>query len=248
MNADRSVVVHPDATNLATATAARLINRLADAQADRKPAHVALTGGRVAADVYRHILDSRFRDTVDWGAVHFWWGDERFLPTGNKDRNETQAHEAFLDELRVDREHLHPMPSADTVDTVEESASVYAAELDAAGHGRGLPGFDLVLLGVGEDGHVASLFPGQESLKASDRTAVGVHDSPKPPSERTTLTFAALNSAEEVWVIASGAGKAEAVAAALEGGDVPAAEVRGRRHTRWLVDADAASELQKFEF
>ncbi|WP_025274817.1 6-phosphogluconolactonase [Haloglycomyces albus] len=248
MSSDRSVVVHSDAEELATATAARLINTVADAQADHRPVHIALTGGRIAATVYRHVLESPFRTAVNWNQVHFWWGDERFLPSGNADRNETQAREAFLDALEIDPEHVHPMPAADAVDTVEEAAAVYAEELNVAGHeSRVMPHFDLILLGIGEDAHVASLFPGHKVLDEKEKSVVGVRTAPKPPSERTTLTFPVLNSATEVWVIASGGGKAEAVSSALEADDVPAAQVNGRT-TRWLVDRDAAGDLHRFDF
>ncbi|GAB3231568.1 6-phosphogluconolactonase [Glycomyces halotolerans] len=258
MSGGNAVIVHEDAEVLAEAVAARLINRLADAQAQRGEASVVLTGGRIAAAVYSNVVRSRIRGIVDWSKVDFWWGDERFLPSGDPDRNETQARAALLDGLRVDPERVHPMPASDVVDTPEEAAAVYSAELEAAAGKvasgaptsakEGLPPFDLLLLGIGEDGHVASLFPDHPALAAGEDPAVGVHDSPKPPPMRVSLTMPAINSASAAWIIASGSGKAEAVDEALAGPMLPAGRVQAQGHTRWLIDADAASRLKHLEF
>ncbi len=247
MSKNSAVIVHEDAEVLAEAVAARLVNRLADAQAHRGEAAVVLTGGRIAAKMYGHVLTSRFKGIVDWSKVDFWWGDERFLPSGDADRNETQARDAFLDALPVDPERVHPMPAADVVDTPEAAATVYSAELDAAAGGAGVPPFDLVLLGIGEDGHVASLFPGDPALEVTEESVTGVRESPKPPPERVTLTMPTINAASEVWIIASGSGKAEAVDEALAERRLPAGLVQARDRTQWLVDADAAANLKHLQ-
>ncbi|THV38516.1 6-phosphogluconolactonase [Glycomyces buryatensis] len=248
MSRSGAVIVHDDATVLADAVAARLINRLADAQAHRGEASIVLTGGRIAARVYSNVLGSKIRGIVDWSKVDFWWGDERFLPSGDPDRNETQAREAFLDALPgVDPERVHPMPAADVVDTPAEAAVLYAAELDAAAKGEGVPPFDLLLLGIGEDGHVASLFPDNPGLAVTDAPVTGVHGAPKPPPERVSLTMPAINSAMAAWIIASGEGKAEAVDEALMGPTLPAGQVQAQGHTRWLIDREAAAHLKHLE-
>ncbi|GHJ44831.1 6-phosphogluconolactonase [Catellatospora sp. TT07R-123] len=236
-----TVVVHADATVLAEAVAARLLVKLIDAQAVHGGAHAVLTGGRVAAAVYRAVLASPARAAVDWSRVDLWWGDERFLPSGDPDRNETQARAALLDALPLDPARVHPMPPADGPDGAdpELAARRYAGELAAAGDGR-LPRFDVLLLGVGEDGHVASVFPG---FPVADGLVGAVTDSPKPPPVRTTLTPAAINTADEVWLIAAGADKAEAVGTALTSGGLPAATVHGTSRTLWLLDAAAASRV-----
>ncbi|WP_030161452.1 6-phosphogluconolactonase [Glycomyces sp. NRRL B-16210] len=246
MSRSNAVIVHEDADVLADAVASRLINRLADAQASRGEASIVLTGGRIAAKVYVNILGSSIRGVVDWSKVDFWWGDERFLPSGDPERNETQAREAFLDHLPVDPARVHPMAAADAVGTPEEAAARYEAELAAAAGGAGVPAFDLLLLGIGEDGHVASLFPGNPALDA-EGAAVGVHDSPKPPPERVSLTLGALNTATAAWIIASGDGKAEAVDEALEKRELPAGRVEAQGHTRWLIDKAAAARLKHLE-
>jgi 6-phosphogluconolactonase len=243
MSRSGAVIVHNDADVLAEAVAARLLNRLADAQAHRGEASIVLTGGRIAAKVYQNILGSPIRTVVDWSKVDFWWGDERFLPSGDPERNETQAREAFLDHLPVDPARIHPMAASDEVATPEEAAERYTAEL-----GPEVPAFDMLLLGIGEDGHVASLFPGNPALDVDGVAAVGVRNSPKPPPERVSLTMSAINSATAAWIIASGEGKAEAVDEALSKGDLPAGRVQAVGHTRWLIDKDAASHLKHLEF
>ncbi|HWV77478.1 MAG TPA: 6-phosphogluconolactonase [Isoptericola sp.] len=257
------VVVHPDPAVLAEAAAARLLTRLLDVQSVRTPVHAVLTGGTVGIKTLEAVSASPLRGAVDWSGVHLWWGDERFLPDGDPDRNETQARAALVDALVADSGlpagHVHAMPARGavvdgaTVETPEQSAAAYAAELaafaappatgSADAQEPAVPEFDVLLLGMGPDGHVASLFPGHEGLTARG-AAVGVHGSPKPPPERVSLTFGALRRAREVWVVAAGTEKAAQAAAALAGGavtDVPAAGARGTERTLWLLDAAAAA-------
>lgn len=244
------VVVHPDAAVLAEATAARLLLTLMDAQAVRSPLHVGLTGGGMGTRVLEAVAASPLRDAVDWTGVHVWWGDERFLPDGDPERNETQARSALLDALPLPPGNVHPVPAAGPgVHGPEDAAVAYANELarhgaDGDDAGPAVPAFDVLLLGVGPDGHVASLFPGQATLEVVDRTTVAVTDSPKPPPQRVSLTFPAIEAAREVWLVVSGAEKADAVRRALGGApvtEVPAAGVRGRSRTLWLLDLQAAS-------
>jgi 6-phosphogluconolactonase len=232
------LLIHADANDLAYAVASRFITRVVDAQSTGGVAQVVLTGGRVAALVYKAVAESPARVEIDWQRVEFWWGDERFLPDGDPDRNETQARDALLSHLEVDPARVHPMP-ADTGQGAEAAAAAYADELAAAGS----PKFDVLMLGVGPDGHVASLFPGYPQLEVMDVETVAVHDSPKPPPTRISLTFPRLDRAREVWFVVSGEDKADAVAQALKGGDVPAARPKGRDRTLWLLDEAAASKV-----
>jgi 6-phosphogluconolactonase len=237
------VVVVPDADTLAGMVAARLVVTIIDAQAVRGSAGVVLTGGRVAAKVLRAIRELPAAEAIDWERVDLWWGDERFLPAGHPDRNETQAREALLDALPLDPARVHPMAPSDGPDgdDAKAGAARYAAELAAAGEGR-LPRFDVLMLGVGEDGHVASIFPGHPVGQATGSTAA-VHDSPKPPPTRITLTMPTIRSADEVWLVAAGPDKAEAVGRAIEGADLPAGAATGSRRTLWLLDRAAAANL-----
>ncbi|MBO9567461.1 MAG: 6-phosphogluconolactonase [Cellulomonas iranensis] len=244
------VLVHPDADVLAAAAAARLLTRLVDLQSHRSPVHVVLTGGTVGIATLRAVADSPVRDAVDWSGVHLWWGDERFLPAGDADRNETQARAALIDALgdALPAANVHAVPGpSDDVPDGEAAARAYAAELRAHADDDGLaPRFDVLLLGMGPDGHVASLFPERSSLYEANLLVVAEHDSPKPPSQRVSLTFPLIRSAREVWVVAAGAEKAPAVARALAGDDVrttPAAAARGQERTLWLVDVASAAEL-----
>jgi 6-phosphogluconolactonase len=246
---ESAILVHPDALALARAAAARLVVRLVDAQAARGFASVVLTGGRVAAEVYRAVRESPARDSVDWSRVDLWWGDERFLPSGHPERNETQARAALLDALGLDPVRVHPMPPSDGPhgDDPEAAADRYAAELAAAARPgtAQLPHFDLVLLGVGEDGHVASVFPEQPAAYET-RPVTAVRGAPKPPPVRLTLTLPALNTAEETWLLAAGPEKAGAVKMALTGAgpvQLPAAAVGGVERTLWLLDRAAAGEV-----
>jgi len=246
------VVVHRDATLLARAVAARLVTRIVDAQSARGHAHMVLTGGGVGTAVLAELAASPARDAIDWAHVHVWWGDERFVPAGHPDRNDVGARAALLDIVPIPATHVHSMPSSDGVDGDDpEAAAVrYAGELAAASrhedHGV-VPAFDVLMLGVGEDGHVASLFPGMPAL-FDERPVVGVRGAPKPPPTRLSLTFSSIGSAHEVWLITAGAAKAAAVNLALSGAgpvEVPAAGAHGRQRTLWLLDEAAASLLPR---
>jgi 6-phosphogluconolactonase len=243
-------IVHviADAHLLAQTVAARLVVRLIDAQAERGLASVALAGGRTATAVYEAVRASPARNAVDWSHVDLWWSDERFLPTGHAERNETAARATLLDHLPLDPRRVHPMPSSDVAPDPEAAAARYTEELAAAakpGTAR-LPHFDLVLLGVGEDGHVASLFP-EHPAAYETRPVAGVRGSPKPPPNRVTFTLATINAGAEVWLLAAGTEKASAVGMALTSGpgpmQLPAAGVHGVERTLWLLDRAAASEV-----
>ena len=239
-------MVHADPAVLAEAVAARLLVSIVDAQAARGEASVVLTGGRVAATVYRAVAASPARHAVNWSRVHLWWGDERFLPAGHAERNETQAGPA-LAALPLDAARVHPMPAADGPDgpDPEAAAARYASQLAAVGHPAPLPHFDLLLLGVGEDGHVASIFPEQPAAYET-RTVCAVRGAPKPPPVRISLTLPTINHAEQVWLVAAGAEKAGAIDLAFSGAgpvQVPAAGVRGVDRTLWLLDRAAAAHV-----
>jgi len=244
------VVVHRDATLLAQAVAARIITGIVDAQAARGSASIVLTGGGIGGATLRELAESPARDAIDWDQLDIWWGDERFLPAGHADRNETQAREALLDHVKLDPARVHPMaPSdGDFGDDLDGAAEGYAAELRAASrpedHGPA-PSFDILLLGLGPEGHVASLFPESPALY-DERAVIPVRGCPKPPPTRLSMAMATINSAREVWLIAAGEEKATAARLALSGAGataIPAAGVRGRVATRWLLDGAAASSL-----
>jgi 6-phosphogluconolactonase len=241
------VIVAPDHDSLAAAVAARTITALIDALSQREVAHLCLTGGTIGIDALAAIAHAPARAAVPWHRVHVWWSDERFLPTGDPERNETGARAQFLDVVAIPASNVHPMPAPGWPwnDDVDQAAAAYADELDRFQDVGISPEFDVLMLGVGPDGHVASLFPGQPAL-ADPHSVCGVTNSPKPPPVRISFTMPTINRARQVWLIASGLGKAHALALALgpEGAsEVPAGAVRGTERTLALLDADAASEL-----
>jgi 6-phosphogluconolactonase len=239
------IEVHETIDELASAIAGEFLSRLAAAQAAGRVPHVALTGGSIAGRVYGELARISEQDdpaAVDWRRVVFWWGDERFVEPGSPDRNERAAREALLDLVDVDPAHLQPMASTATAPTAEDGATAYGEELRT----HGAEAFDIVLLGVGPDAHVASLFPGHPGVEARDVAAVAVHDSPKPPPTRITLTLECLNRAASVWFLVGGEDKADAVARAIGAGighDAPAARVSGQDETIRFHDRAAASKL-----
>ncbi len=227
------------------------MTKLVDAVAAKGMASMVLTGGGIGTQVLAELAAAPARDAVDWRRVEIWWGDERFLPTGDPERNETGARSALLDHADVLAERVHPIPGPDGPDgpDPEAAAERYARLLRAAAQPQdrgGVPRFDVLMLGIGPDAHVASLFPGLPALYEEERTVVGVRGAPKPPPIRISLTLPAIRSASEVWILASGAEKAGAVRLALsEAGpvQVPAAGARGLSQTLFLLDRAAAAEV-----
>ncbi|MBA3234143.1 MAG: 6-phosphogluconolactonase, partial [Propionibacteriales bacterium] len=217
-----TVLVHRDPDELAAAVAARFITRLTDVQAAQGSASVVLTGGGIVVSSYAAVLASPAHGAVDWRALDVWFGDERFLPSGDPERNETQVRQALLDSVPVDPGRVHAMAPSDDPDgnDPEAAAARYADELRSAArpedHGA-TPQFDLVILGVGPDGHIASLFPDKPALYESERSVVAVRGSPKPPPVRLSLTMPSIQAAKDVWLVVAGEDKAGAVALALSG-------------------------------
>ncbi|MGO2068754.1 6-phosphogluconolactonase [Glutamicibacter arilaitensis] len=243
----RQILIHEDPEATANAIAARLITSIADALAARGVAHVVVTGGSLGIAALEAVAANPAKTSVNWSQVHFWWGDERFVATDSADRNVLQAEALFaaLDELGLDRSTVHAMGASDKYDTAEQAAEAYAAELAAeAEQGALNPAFDVLMLGMGPDSHVASLFPNH--TRSDQPGVIAVHDSPKPPPHRVTLTMGTINTAKEVWLIVTGADKAPALAKAqheINEVAVPASAVHGTEATRWIVDRAASTLL-----
>ena len=247
------ITVHANPDVLAAAVAARLVTKLVDLQAAGTTPKIVLTGGTTGIAVLAQIRATVARDAVDWSRVEFYWGDERFVPPDDPDRNEKQAREALLDNLPVDPAKIFPM-GADTGTGpagAEAAAEEYAAVLARAArpedHGP-VPSFDVLMLGMGEEGHTASVFPHSPAVYETERSVVAVHGCPKPPPTRVSLTLPAIRQAAEVWIMTTGQSKAAAVAMALGGAGevaIPVAGAQGRRRTLWLLDRAAASKLPR---
>jgi 6-phosphogluconolactonase len=244
------VLVHRDASLLAKAAAARLVTKLVDVQSASGRADLVLTGGGIGTAVLTELAAAPALGAVDWRHLDIWWGDERFLPTGHPDRNDTQADQALLRHVETDPHRLHRVPGPDgpAGDDPEAAAELYADELRKAtkpeDHGE-VPSFDVLLLGIGPEAHVASLFPGMPALY-DERPVVAVRGAPKPPPTRLSMTLPTIRSAREVWLLAAGEEKAGAIRLALSGAgpvQVPAAGARGRQRTLFLLDRAAAAQL-----
>jgi 6-phosphogluconolactonase len=243
--AELEVQVQESPDELARAAAERLVHRLSHLQSQGRTPVVVLTGGSIAVRLHRAVLDVPGVHDVDWGRIEFWWGDERYLPSDDTDRNARQAREAFLSALPVDPARVHEMPASDSEygDDVESAAAAHAEEVTRVLGAS--PRFDVLMLGVGPDGHCASLFPHHPELDAAG-LVVAVHDSPKAPPTRISFTMHLLGQADEVWFVAAGEDKAQAVHDAVTGSDVeavPASGPAGRTSTSWLLDRAAASRL-----
>ena len=232
------ILVHADADAVAEALAARLLARVVELQATGRVPQLCLTGGRVASQAYARLAQQGRSSAVDWTRVDLWWGDERFVAADDDDRNAKQALDLLREPLGLPDARVHVMPAAEGGADLDDAAEAYAREL-------GDTTFDVCLLGLGPDGHVASVFPEHPSSHAEGRV-IAVRNSPKPPPNRISLTLEALNTSAEVWFAASGSDKADAVALALQGAgpvQVPGAGVRGRDRTLWLLDRAAAAQL-----
>jgi 6-phosphogluconolactonase len=234
------IFLHTGPDEVAEALAARLMARLTEIQRDFRTPHVALTGGRIATRAYHRLAAEGPNSAVDWNRVELWWGDERFVPADDLDRNAKQALDLLAEPLALTPDRIHQMPASDGGLDLDQAAEAYGREL-------GDLSFDICLLGMGPDGHVASIFPEHPSSYA-EGDVIPVRASPKPPPERISLTLPVINRSREVWFVVSGADKAAAAKMALLGAgpvQVPAAGVSGAERTLWLIDRDAASELPR---
>ena len=217
----------PDAEGTATGAATALAKRIAELSATQDRVDIVLTGGTVGILTLAKLSEI----SVDYSKVHLWWGDERFVAKDSADRNELQARNALINHIQIAEDNVHPFPASDEGLSLDEAANHFRHVV------RGVD-FDILLLGMGPDGHVASLFPGKS---ASGELVVAEHDSPKPPPQRLSLSYDAINSAKEVWFTVAGADKQDAVSVVF-GDDpksLPAGRVNGTEKTIWFVDSTA---------
>ena len=234
----RRLEVLPTRTAVEDRVAIELLDAIESALAARGHADIVVTGGTVGIGVLAAVSRSPRASAVDWARVHVWWGDERFVPAEHLERNERQAREALFSHIDIPNTNLHPFPS-DHGQTLNDARDEFLAE-----NVDGFPEFDVVLNGIGPDGHAASLFPGLPHGEGED--IIAVENSPKPPAQRLSFTFDALNRGLRVWIVASGADKAAAVARILADSpesETPAAALSGVVETVVWVDADAASAI-----
>ena len=216
---------NPDA--VATEAAQRIVQSASRAIAERGLFRIVLAGGSTPEAAYRLLVAA---DT-DWSCWEIYFGDERCLPMNDTERNSQMASRAFLDAVAVPAANVHNIPAERGAET---AAREYQTVISSA-----MP-FDLVLLGIGEDGHTASLFPGQQH--PANQLVHAVHNAPKPPSDRVSLSAHALSEAREVLVLATGSGKQEAIQAWQAAKPVPIAEIGGPATVDVLLDNAALGE------
>ena len=243
------IEVHPDPASLARAAAEHLVARAAEAVAARDRFTVALSGGSTPRSTYALLASREFATRVDWPRTHVFWGDERCVPPDHPDSNYHVAREALLDHVPIPQRNVHrirgEMEPGQAADEYERKLrgffDVRAGELS--------PHFDLILLGMGGDGHTASLFPGTAAIHEEDRW-VAAHYVPKLSAWRMTLTPAVINAAVHVTFLVAGASKAQRLREVLTGPfqpDILPSQVIQPTSGRllWLVDAAAAARLQQ---
>jgi 6-phosphogluconolactonase len=240
----------PDGSALAREAAERFAQAVEGAVAARNQAFVALSGGSTPKQMGSILAREPYRSRIPWEQVHVFWGDERWAPLGSPESNAGEAKRGFLDLVPIPPENVHPWDTG--MDRPEQAAAFYEESLrNVFAKPIGVPQFDLVLLGMGDDGHTASLFPHTRALAEEDRLAVANYV-PKLDAERLTLTVPVLNAAREVLFLVAGPGKAKTLAAVLEGPEDPekwpARLIRPERGAlTWLVDEDAAASLDARE-
>jgi 6-phosphogluconolactonase len=231
------LIPFPDTETLVQQVAGRWLDAVDAAAASGKPFHVALSGGRVAGRFMAAAHGLGTARGTRWDNVHFHWGDERCVPPEHADSNYKLAQSALLDPAGIDAARRHRLRGELPPEEAAHLAEVELARVTGTASGV-VPVLDLVFLGMGEDGHVASLFPGApEAVVNSTRWVIPVIG-PKPPPQRLSLTFQVLAAAKEVWVLASGVGKEEALQESLRiGGSTPLAHLLSlRSRTRIMTD------------
>lgn len=230
-----------NASDVASLAADEIIDSLVSIIKAKGVAHIALTGGTAGILTLEVLSKKEDLASVDLSKVHFWWGDERYVEKDSNDRNAIQARNALLNSINVSESNIHEFPAADSGLSVDDAREAFEKYLVSAFEGK-TPAMDLTIMGMGPDGHVASLFPG---IAYPDQVIVAVHNSPKPPAERLSLSMDVINNSEKVVFVVSGIDKAEAVQAVHKDPEceLPAARVSAKGQTIWLIDEAAGASF-----
>lgn len=227
MNRSTRWHIFSDAVAVAEEAARRVLIASSKAISARGEFRIALAGGSTPLLTYQLLA----RAGTDWSRWHVYFGDERCLPPDDAERNSKSVARAWLDLVPIPAENIHPIPAERGA---KEAAEAYAPLVEAA-----LP-FDLVILGMGEDGHTASLFPGQ--VRAASALTQAVQNAPKPPPDRVSLSAHALSQAEGILILVTGSGKSDAVSAWKAGEPLPVAAIGGKTAVDVLIDQEANSD------
>ncbi len=225
-----------DANAVASQAAADLFTFVESTLAKQARVDLAITGGTVGIATLAAARDLPF-NSLELSRLHIWWGDERFVESDSSDRNANQARNAWLKELQIPIGNIHEFPSSDQGRSLDDAAAQFAKHYDAE-----VINFDLMLMGMGPDGHIASLFPGKTAGE-SEASVVAEHDSPKPPPLRLSFNYEQINNSKEIWFTVAGSDKADAVSTVF--GDapesLPAGRILGKEKTVWYVDQTAGN-------
>jgi 6-phosphogluconolactonase len=235
-----TVTVLPDLETLSRSAADAFVAAARAALAERGRFSVSLSGGSTPRKLYQLLATEPYRDSIDWQRVHLFWGDERYVPYDDPLSNVRMVREALSDHVPIPPANLHPMPTGPA--DLEEAAHTYTRELHTF-FGEDLR-FDLALMGMGADGHTASLFPGDTALQVRDRP-VAVARPVSQPTARLTLTVPVFNRARTVLFLVAGADKADVLAEVLAGGHTYPSQwiVPDDGQLLWYIDRAAAARL-----
>lgn len=222
------LTLYADAAELAEEATVQILAAIEKGLKLKSQFHLVLTGGTLGVQISEALVNEFNADSDGFAGLHIWWSDERFVPADSIERNAFPFHKTVTNTKIA----IHEALASDVASNIDEAVSDYDLALENVD-------IDLNVLGLGPDGHVASLFPGIADI--DDRRKVfAITDSPKPPAVRVSFTMSLINSAAEVWIVAAGESKADAVTKIIEGDlSIPASYVRGNSHTRLIVDTEA---------
>lgn len=239
------IAIYPDSDTLSREAAGYVVRMIQQAIGTRGHCMLALAGGSTPQKLYGLLASKPYRDQIDWPVVEIFWSDERCVPPESDESNYAMARESLLNHVPIPASHVHRMP-ADLADR-DAASQAYTVEMQRVFGRRDVPIFDLIQLGMGPEGHTASLFPHQDSLHEQHRLVMPV-TVPKPPPPRLTFTPPLLNAARHVLFLVTGSDKAEALKAVLEDpyqpDEYPAQVVRPTDgEVTWMLDTAAAALL-----
>ena len=222
------LTLYADAPELVTEVTSQILAAIERGLKVKNQFNLVLTGGTLGVQISEFLLKEWNAQPEAFAGLHIWWSDERFVDSESAERNAFPLHNSVTNKNIV----VHEVLASNVASSIEEAVSDYALALEDVD-------IDLNILGLGPDGHVASLFPGIANLDDT-RDIFAITDSPKPPPVRVSFTMKLINEAKEVWIVAAGEGKADAVTKIIEGDlSIPASYVRAKEHTRLIVDTEA---------
>lgn len=228
-----------DGASVAKNAAADLTARLQSLLAENEQVNIQITGGTVGIQTLAELALLPAFQNLELGRLHIWWGDERYVDSQSDDRNSKQADRALFSKLQKQKPVLHEFPAADSGLTLDQAAAQFQNEVISLS-----PVFKIALVGMGPDGHVCSLFPGKPA-PAKGALVIAEHESPKPPPQRLSFSYSAMNQVEEIWFVVAGADKQPAVDVAF-GDDpqsLPVGRVHGSKKTVWYLDSTAGTSV-----